>query len=76
MRIELPDDAVAKANQLAADGEDAAAVFVKALASLEAERREVAAVMEGVEAYERGDYEPLEDFDRRFREEHGIGPDA
>lgn len=57
---------------MAQDGEDAATVFVVALERLEHERREVAAVLEGVAAYERGDHEPWEAFAKRFQEENEI----
>lgn len=72
MQIDLPEEAIEKARLLAQDGEDAATVFVTALERLELERREVAAVLEGVAAYERGDHEPWQDFAKRFREENGI----
>lgn len=58
MQIDLPEEAIEKARKLAHDGEDAAAVFVTAIEHLEHERREVAAVLEGVAAYQRGDHEP------------------
>lgn len=72
MQIELPAEAVERALRLARDGEDAAAVFVNALDRLEHERREVTAVLDGVDAYERGDHEAWQDFSKRFREENGI----
>lgn len=43
--------------------------FVQRLA---AEAEEVAAVMQGVAAYERGDYRPLEEFGQELMERHGI----
>lgn len=76
MHIDLPTDLLQRVEKLAADGEDVSAVIAKGIERLEWEAREVAAVQEGIDAYERGESEPLEDFDRRFREEHGITPDA
>lgn len=76
MQIDLPSNLIDQAKSLAGEGEDTAAVFAEALKTLAWERQQVAAVQEGIDAYKRGDYEPLEDFDRRFREEHGIRPDA
>lgn len=75
MQIDVPDHIVEKARRLAQHGEDAALVFEIALDSLARERQEVAAVLEGVAAYERGDHEPWDDFSKRFRQENGIAAD-
>ena len=75
MQIDLPDETIAKAKSLAGEGEDAAVVIGKALDNLAWERQEVAAVMEGIEAYERGDHEPYEDFARRLFAERGLKRD-
>lgn len=72
MQIELPPKTVELANSLTTSDKDAAAVISEALERMALEREEVAAVMEGVAAYERGDYEPWEDFSKRFKEENGI----
>lgn len=71
MQIELPDSAIATANQLAADGEDAATVIVRALERLSEEGREVAAVMQGVADYQAGRHQSLEEVDREIRDEFG-----
>lgn len=76
MQIELPDDVIQRAKALAVDGQDVAVVVSEALAKLEWERQEVAAVMAGVAAVDRGEHIALEDFDRDFRARHGIRPDA
>ncbi len=76
MQIELSVDLIHRVEKLASQGEDAAAVIAKGIERLEWEAREVAAVREGIDAYNRGDSEPLIDFDQRFREEHGIASDA
>lgn len=76
MQIELSADLMQRVEKLASQGEDATAVIAKGIERLEWEAREVAAVQEGIDAYNRGESEPLEDFDRRFRKEHGISPDA
>lgn len=72
MQVELPDDVLRRAALLAGEGEDAAAVIAKAIERLEWETAEVAAVQEGIDAYQRGEHEPWEDFARRFRDENGI----
>lgn len=74
MQIDLPEEVVERANKLAADGEDAAAVLTKALERMEFEAQEVAAVMEGVKAYQEGRHRPFEEFDREIREEFGFRP--
>lgn len=74
MQIELPPETIDLANSLATADQDAAAVIAEALANMVSERKEVAAVMEGVAAYQRGDHEPWEDFSKRFKEENGITP--
>lgn len=76
MQIELPAETVKLANSLTTADKDAAAVISEALERMAWERQEVAAVMEGVAAYERGDHQSLEDFDQEMRREFGISPDA
>lgn len=69
MQIDLPDQTIDLANQLASGEEDAAAVIGVALTKLAWERQEIAAVQEGIDAYQRGDHEPYEAFaERLFRE--------
>ena len=75
MQIELPPETVKLANSLTTADKDAAAVISEALLRMAWERQEVAAVMEGVASFERGDYEPWEDFSKRFKEENGISPE-
>lgn len=72
MQIELPDELIARARRIAAPGQNPADLFGEALAALEFERGEVSAVEEGIAAYEAGDFEPLETFDKAFRERHNI----
>ncbi|MBX3425366.1 MAG: hypothetical protein KF688_06780 [Pirellulales bacterium] len=76
MEIDLPADLIERAKQMATPGQDAAAVFGEALDTLAWGRREVMAVREGIAAYEAGDYEALEDFDRDFRQNRSISPDV
>lgn len=72
MQIELPDELIARAQQIAGRDQDPAVVFGEALAVLEFERGEVAATEAGIAAYEAGDFESLEAFDRAFRHRHNI----
>lgn len=72
MQIELPQDVIERATRLASGSEDAATVLARALDALERERHETAAVRAGIDAYERGDHEPWNDFAQRFAAEHGI----
>ncbi|TWT88393.1 hypothetical protein Mal64_18730 [Pseudobythopirellula maris] len=83
MQIDLPDTTIQLAAKLAQRGEgsDAADVIVRAIARMEDATPlilegddAVKAVQEGIDAYKAGQYEPLEDFDRRYREEQGIPP--
>lgn len=76
MQIDLPQEVVERAQRLALSGEDAAAVLARGVELVEWRQQEVAAIREGIEAYKAGDFEPLEDFDRRFRAERSIGPEA
>ncbi len=72
MQIDLPDAVVATATHLAAGaGENAADVITRAIEKMNAD---LMAIQEGIDAYKAGDFEPLEDADRRYREEHGIAP--
>lgn len=44
---------------------------------LAAEAPEVAAVQEGIDAYQAGDHRPLEEFGKELRDQHGIAtPEA
>lgn len=74
MQIELPDEAIEKARQLARDGEDAAAVFVTALERLERDRQEVAAIQEGIDAYQAGHHRPVDAFFDELMAEEGLTP--
>lgn len=73
MQIDLPDSVIAEATRMAAAGagENAAAVIAFAIEKMNADSM---AIQEGIDAYKAGDFEPLEDFDRRYREKHGIAP--
>lgn len=51
-------------------------VIEKALDALDWMDQERQAVQEGIDAWQAGDVEEFDDFDRRFSQEHGISPDA
>lgn len=74
MQFELPKQTIDLAKSLATGDGDAAAVIGEALTKLAWERQEVAAVKEGIDAYERGDHEPYEEFAARLMQERGITP--
>ncbi len=75
MQIDLPAEVLERVNRLAAEGEDVTSVLLKGIERLEWEAAEVAAIQEGIDAYQRGDHEPWSDFARRFKAENGITPD-
>ena len=75
MQIDLPAETVELAKSLTTPDKDTATVIGEALAKLARERQEVAAVMEGVAAFESGDHEPWDDFAKRFKAENGITPE-
>lgn len=74
IQIDLPRDVIDRANRLAASNEDVAAVLARGVDLIEWQAGEVAAVMKGVAAYERGEHQSLEDFDHEIREEFGCKP--
>lgn len=67
---------IERANSIAFEGEDAEAVIARALANLAWERQEVAAVQEGVDAYQEGRHRPAQDFFDEFFGELGLPPQA
>ena len=71
MQVDLPESTIAEAERLAAAGagSNAADVIARAVSSLSADR---AAVQEGIDAYERGDFRPLEELGRELRDRFGI----
>lgn len=74
MQIELPDKAVELAKRLASDQQDTAAVITEALAKMAWERQEVAAIQEGIDAYQAGRHRPVEEFLNEFMTEVGLTP--
>ena len=72
MQIELPDDAYEQAKQIALGDESAQTVILKAIERLAIERREVAAIMQGIAAYEEGDYRSLEEFGKELSQQFDI----
>lgn len=71
MQVDLPESTVAEAERLAAAGVgvNAADVIARAVNSLSADR---AAVQEGIDAYERGDFRSLEEFGQDLRDHFGV----
>ncbi|QDT67956.1 hypothetical protein MalM25_08650 [Planctomycetes bacterium MalM25] len=74
MQIELPDKAIELANRLADDKQDAATVITEALAKMAWERQEVAAIQEGIDAYQTGQHRPVDEFLNEFMAEVGLTP--
>ncbi|MEM6654176.1 MAG: hypothetical protein AAF596_00085 [Planctomycetota bacterium] len=76
MQIDLPTEIIEQAKSLATPGVDAAAavaeVVAKAADVQRAEQDVVAAVQEGIDAYERGDYQPIEEFGKELQTKYGI----
>ncbi len=72
MQIELPDDAYERAKQIAIGDENAQTVILKAIERLAIERKEVAAVMEGIAEYEKGEYRAIEEFGNELSQRFGI----
>lgn len=56
------------------DSEDA--VLIAAMQSLEQQEEDLAAIREGIEDMNEGQFQSLRDFDREFREKKGIPQDA
>lgn len=78
MQIDLPQDIFARVQQLAASTGGASEVEIirKALDSLDRQASACAAIQEGIDAWQSGKYQELDDFDRRFREQNGIPTDS
>lgn len=53
-----------------------AGVIEAAIEKLEWEEREIAAIQEGIDAWQRGDVTDFAEFDSEFRKKHGIPADA
>jgi predicted transcriptional regulator len=78
MHIHIPDDLRARIEKHTAKncGMTEVDVIRKALDSLEWGESERAAIQIGIDAMNDGRMQPFDEFDRDFRAEHGISPDA
>ena len=78
MHIDLPQDLIERVQQHVAilQGANEADVIRKALDSLDWQNGERQAIQEGIVAMNEGRVQDFEQFDREFRQEHGIAPDA
>jgi Arc/MetJ-type ribon-helix-helix transcriptional regulator len=78
MAYQLPTDLETQFSLRVATGHyaDLDHVLRDALSALDSRDREVAAIQEGIDALERGDVMPLEEFNRQFRAEKNIPLDA
>lgn len=78
MQINIPEDLTERIRQrtTASPGVTEADVIRKALDSLDWNDAERAAIQAGIDAVNGGRARPFEDFDREFRQEHNIAPDA
>jgi len=77
MQIDLPQDLVARVQErTAAQGTTDAEVIRKSLDSLDWLDQERIAIQEGLDAWQSGDVENFDDFDRKFRAKNGISADA
>ncbi|MDC0934747.1 hypothetical protein OAS39_00570 [Pirellulales bacterium] len=78
MHIDLPQDLIERVQQRVAvlSGASEADVIRQALDSLDWQDGERQAIQEGIVAMNEGRVQGFEKFDREFRQEHGIAPDA
>ena len=78
MNIDLPQDLIERVQQHVAilPGANEADVIRKALDSLDWQDGERQAIQEGIVAMKEGRVQDFEQFDREFRQEHGIASDA
>ena len=78
MNIDLPQDLIERVQQHVAilPGANEADVIRKALDSLDWQDGERQAIQEGIVAMNEGRVQDFEQFDREFRQEHGIASDA
>jgi len=78
MQIDLPQDLVKRVRQRIAilQGTTEADVIRKALDSLDWQEGERHAIQEGIDAMNEGRVQDFDEFDREFRQEHGMAPDA
>jgi predicted transcriptional regulator len=78
MHIDLPQDLIERVQQHVAvlSGASEADVIRKALDSLDWQDGERQAIQEGIVAMNEGRVQDFEQFDREFRQEHGIASDA
>ena len=72
MQIEIPDDFNVQA-QAAAAGFASVDEYVAMLLERDAER---VAISEGLQAMKEGRMRPFDEFDREFRQRHGLAPRA
>ncbi len=76
MQMELPDDIIQRVKQRAVSGVSEADVFRKGLDALDWQDNERAAIQEGIGDMQAGHVQEFDEFDREFRQQHGIAPDA
>lgn len=78
MPYQLPPDLEIELNLRVSTGNypDVEHVLREALTALDSRDREIAAIQEGIDAMERGDVMPLDQFDREFRIARNIPLDA
>ena len=78
MHIDLPQDLIERVQQHVAflSGANEADVIRKALDSLDWQNSERQAIQEGIVAMNEGLVQDFEQFDREFRQAHGIATDA
>ncbi len=78
MQIDLPDDLMQRVKQRAASmaGGSEVEIIRKGLDALDWQDSERAALREGIDDMNAGRVQEFEAFDREFREQNGIAPDA
>ena len=78
MQIQVPQALFHRLQERAKreEGMTEAGVIELALEKLEWQDREIAAIQEGIDAWRRGDVRDFDEFDKEFREKHGIPADA
>jgi len=78
MPYQLPPDLETELNLRVSTGNypNVEHVLREALTALDSRDREIAAIQEGIDAMERGELMPLDQFDREFRVTHNMPLDA
>ncbi|UUO05003.1 hypothetical protein M4951_16615 [Blastopirellula sp. J2-11] len=76
MEIDLPEDLTQRLKQRAASGMSEIDVIRQGLDALDWQDGERSAIQEGIEAMAAGQVGDFHEFDRQFRQQHGIAPDA